>query len=249
MTSASRQHAELVDHLFGSFHSPAWAPQFGGWNPTLPAFHPTRKSPKRHVFARLPLMRFGLMHFDVDPEVEAVCTYPFEIMYWSADSDGVALRRPHIPDVAILMRDGRVIFIDYVPIMVQASRTWQSARNQQLQDHFVDVYESAYVVHDERRVCGEPLFSNVQLLWRYLPCKADPPLLSVVREAVLQKAAGRTIRSIAQAISRDVPKLGNDLSSYVFTAVMQLIAEGRLAVDLSLPITSESIVNLYGGGK
>lgn len=251
MTSASRKHAELVDFVFGKNHSPAWAPKFGGWNPTLPAFHPTRKHPMGSVFARLPLMRFGLMHFDVDPDVQAICAYPFEIQYWSSDDDGVAVKRSHIPDVAILMRDERVIFIDYIPVAVQSTRAWQAVRDEQIRLHYAEEFGSAYVVHDERRVYAQPLFANVQTLWRYLPCKADPPFLAVVRDVVMETAGGLPISAMSAAVRRrsaDVAKLGEDAAAYVFTAVMQLISEGRLTVDMSLPITAETVVEVTTGG-
>lgn len=71
---------------------------------TIPTIFPTTKNPKHSVFARLPLMRKGLMQFDVDPDVVSISAFPFETEHWSATSEDEPVKRVHIPDVAILIR-------------------------------------------------------------------------------------------------------------------------------------------------
>jgi hypothetical protein len=245
MNLSSQQLAKLIDYIFGETHAPAWSPKFGAFNATLPTFFPTRKNPKRHVYSRLPLMRFGLMHFDVDPDVEAVCAFPFETTYWSTTQDDEAVKRVHVPDVAILMHGGDVVCIDFVPVMILFERPWQAVNEAQLRDHYFDEFGWAYAVHDERRVYAQPMYSNVELLWRYLPSKADPAYLSLVRDAVMKSSRPATVATIIELLTRkhpDIAKLGDEASSFVFTAIMQLVAEGRLFVDMSLPITHDTVV-------
>ncbi len=235
----------LDRYIFGPEHVPAWSPKIGAWNSTLPAIFPTRKNAGRSVLTRLPLMRHGLMHFDIDPDVEAVTAFPFQTEYWSATSDGDAVKRLHIPDVAIRMRGGAVVCVDYVPVAIQDEKPWFNAKTEQLATHYEQEFGWAYAVHDEPRVYAQPMFSNAQLLWRYLPSAADHGALSMVRRAVMGLALPAAIASVIAGLAggnADVAKLGEAADAFVFTAIMQLITEGRLVVDLSLPITTSTVI-------
>ncbi|WP_168273741.1 hypothetical protein [Rhizobium leguminosarum] len=241
----SEQIDALDAYIFGPDHIPAWSPKIGAWNPTLPAIFPTRKNARRSVLTRLPLMRHGLMHFDIDPDVEAITAFPFQTEYWSATSDGDAIKLVHIPDTAIRMRSGAVICVDYVPVTIQAEKPWFLAKTEQLVVHYENRFGWAYAVHDEPRVYAQPMFSNAQLLWRYLPAVADHAALPTVRRAVMDIAMPAAVASIVAGLTAsnpDVAELGPDAEAFVFTAVMQLITEGRLTVDLSLPITTSTVV-------
>lgn len=242
---SSHQLAALEDYIFGPDHVPAWQPKIGAWNPTIPTIFPTVKSARRSVYARLPLMRQGLMQFDVDPDVVSISTFPFQTEYWSATSEGEAVKRVHIPDVAILMRDRRVICIDYAPVMIQRDKPWHETKTAQLVAHYEEEFGWPYVVHDERRVLAQPMASNAALLWRYMPCAADHPGLAAVRRAVKTLVFPATIAAITAALADnhlDVSGLGAQATAFVFTSVMQLIIDGSLVVDFSLPITTASTV-------
>lgn len=241
----SHQLVALEEYIFGPTHVPAWEPKIGAWNSTIPAIFPTAKNPKRSVYARLPLMRQALMQFDVDPDVVSISAFPFQTEYWSATSEGEPVKRVHIPDVAILMRDRRVICIDYAPVMIQKDTPWHEAKTAQLVAHYEEEFGWPYVVHDERRIMAQPMASNASLLWRYMPCAADHPELPAVRRAVLGLSLPATVAAITAALTSGHPavaKLGGQAAAFVFTAVMQQVIEGRLDVDLSLPITTSTIV-------
>lgn len=241
----SLQLVALEEYIFGPTHVPAWEPKIGAWNSTIPAIFPTAKNPKRSVYARLPLMRQALMQFDVDPDVVSISAFPFQTEYWSATSEGEPVKRVHIPDVAILMRDRRVICIDYAPVMIQRDTPWHEAKTAQLVAHYEEEFSWPYVVHDERRIMAQPMASNASLLWRYMPCAADHPELPAVRRAVMELALPATVAAITAALATRHPavaKLGGQAAAFVFTAVMQHVIQGRLDVDLSLPITMSTIV-------
>lgn len=242
---SSQQLATLEDYIFGPNHVPAWEPKIGAWNPTIPTIFPTAKNARRSVYARLPLMRQGLMQFDVDPEVVSISAFPFSTEYWSTTSEGEPVKRTHVADVAILLRDTRVICIDYVPVGIQKDTPWHEAKTAQLEAHYEEEFGWPYVVHDERRVLAQPMASNAALLWRYKPCAADHPALPAVRRAVMEVVFPADIAAITHMLASshsEVAKLGMEASAFVFTAIMQLIIAGRLAVDLSLPITTASTV-------
>lgn len=69
---------------------PAWEPKIGAGNSTIPTIFSTAKNPRRSVYARRPLMRQGLMQFDVDPEVVSITAFPFLTEHWSTTSQGEA---------------------------------------------------------------------------------------------------------------------------------------------------------------
>ncbi|MCD2185209.1 hypothetical protein [Rhizobium sp. GN54] len=242
---SSHQLAALEDYIFGPNHVPAWEPKIGAWNPTIPTIFPTAKNPQRSVYARLPLMRQALMQFDVDPQVVSISAFPLSTEYWSTTSEGEPVKRTHVADVAILLRDTRVICIDYVPVGIQKDTPWHEAKTAQLEAHYEEEFGWPYVVHDERRVLAQPMAANASLLWRYMPCAADHAALPAVRRAVMGLVLPTTIAAITEGLASghpEVTKLGMEASAFVFTAVMQLIIAGRLVVDLSLPITTASTV-------
>ena len=70
--------------------------------------------------------------FDIDPDIEAVTAFPLQTEYWSATSDGDAVKRIHIPDDAIRMRNGGVICVDYVPVAIQDEKPRFTEKTEQL---------------------------------------------------------------------------------------------------------------------
>jgi hypothetical protein len=241
----SRELARFQNYIFGPKHKPVWTPAIGAWNVTIPTIFPTAKSSCRSIYARLPLMRQGLMQFDVDPNVVSVSAHPFQTQYWSATPEGDPYKQTHIPDVAILMRDGRVICIDYVPVRIQMETPSHAVKTAQLVAHYSEEFGWPYVVHDERRVLAQPMASNAQLLWRYMPCAADHPNLDQVRHVVMELVFPATISAIQKTLvgfHHDVVELGAEAQAFVFTAVMQLIIEGRLTFDFSTPLTNSTTV-------
>lgn len=241
---------DFKDYIFGDAHVPVWKPKYGSLYITLPTMFPTNKNPKRIVDARLPLMRFGLMHWDVDPQVVSISAFPFKTEYWSLTSEGDPVKRVHVPDLAIMMRDGSVRCMDYIPVAIQAEKPWQKIRTAQLVSHYGDEFGWSYAVLDEYDIYQQPMFSNVKLLWRYKPCAADPSALAKVRQTVAKTSLPSTVDAICENLTRDDPMingLGQAADSFVFTAIMQLIIEGVLVVDMSKPISRNTTIRSAKG--
>ncbi|MBR2583106.1 MAG: hypothetical protein IKD61_06905 [Oscillospiraceae bacterium] len=236
-----------LDALFSRAHVPLWEPKLGTHYKTLPTVFPTRKSAHGMVFARLPLMRHGLMHIDTDPDVDAVAGYPVQTVYWSASASAETgeVKRVHLPDLVIRRRDGSVVFIDYVPLSIQAERPWQNRQIAELRAHYRGEYGAGFAVHDERCVYGEPIWSNVSLMWGYKPTPADVPQMAAARHAIMRAPLPMSITRLEEEIRRGVA-MPEDLyaraADLAFTAAMQLVIEGLADIDLSKPITPNSII-------
>lgn len=239
----------LPHTLFTKAHIPHWQPEWGSRYRTLPGTFPTDKSPMGEIMTRLPLMADGLMHVDTDPNVAVIAAYPMKIEYWSVTRFGKSVKREHLPDIAVKMKDGRVVFLDYIPVNEQREMNWIQRRTHQLREHFEALHNCSYAVHDERCVRKTPLYDNIKAMWAHKPARLDPPELELVRLAMRRALFPSSLGDLKKALHAD-PDLvdlfarhdvgGVDL---VFTAAMQLCFGGELDIDLSKPFSAASIVS------
>jgi hypothetical protein len=76
------------------------------------------------------------------------------------------VKRNHTPDMVIMLRDDRVLFIDYVTLNEQAHTPfWR--RVAERKRHFEGELGCAYAVHDKRSIRIEPRLSNLRLMWTH----------------------------------------------------------------------------------
>lgn len=245
----------LPPTLFKHAHVPLWKPEWGTRYRTLPVTFPTDKSPAGEVIARLPLMADGLVHVDTDPDVTDIAAYPMEIEYLAPTRNNMAVKRVHVPDLALRRRNGTVVIVDYIPANEQAERRWIARRTRVLRDRVAAYYGCEYAVHDELCVRARPLFSNLKAMWAHKPTALDPPAISLVCHALRRCRFPSGLGLLKKTLHGD-PELreafavldveGVDL---VYTAVMQMCFRGELDIDLSAPFsdaTSVSARNLKG---
>jgi len=238
----------LSPTLFTHAHVPLWEPQWGTRYRTLPVTFPTDKAPAGEVFARLPLMADGLVHADTDPDVTAIAAYPMTVEYMAPTRNNMAVKRTHVPDVALRRTDGSVVVIDYIPLSEHAEKPWIARRTHVLVDHMAAHYGCFYAVHDERCVYARPLFPNLKAMWTHKPTALDPPELKLVVQAlrrcrfpsclgILRRTLHENgeLRGVFAALDVD----GVDL---VYTAVMQMCISGELDIDLSMPFSAKTPV-------
>lgn len=225
--------------VFTVAHTPLWAPKWGTLYRTLPVTFPTAKCAQLEVFARLPLMADGLIHLDTDPEVEAISAYPMSIEYLSPLTDFKSVKKAHVPDVAVRMRGGQIIFIDYIPCNEQEANPWIERRTFALKRHCENAMGCLYVVHDERCVLANPLFQNLKVMWRHKQTAADVAGLSLVLQSLRYCQFPSTIKELRNACLVD-DEVGDLIASYlnqgddlVFAAIMQMCISGELDIDLS----------------
>ena len=110
----------------------------------MPGWFPTSKAPQQKIRYRSPLMADGLMHIDTDPQVRRISPYPLSLVFGVMDESGELKKREQTPDLAVLKKDGSVVFIDFVPYQIQQANSWYEDRELNLREFCRDVYGSAY---------------------------------------------------------------------------------------------------------
>ncbi|WP_375590797.1 hypothetical protein ABWH89_09455 [Hoeflea alexandrii] len=238
----------LPSSLFTHEHVPVWAPQWGTRYPTLPVTFPTDKAATGEVFARLPLMADGLVHVDTDPDVVAIAAYPMSVEYMAPTYNNRAVKRAHVPDVAVRRSDGSVISIDYVPVNEQSMKPWIAKRTRVLQNHIASIHCCSYAVHDERSVLAQPLFGNLKAMWAHKATALDPDGMQLVAQALRRCPFPSRLGVLKKMLRDDVElrevfaALDADGVDIVFTIVMQMCISGELDIDLSAPFSAQTLV-------
>lgn len=245
----------LPPSLFTHAHVLVWQPQWGTRYHTLPVTFPTDKAASGEVFARLPLMADGLVHIDTDPDVTEIAAYPMSVEYMASTYRDRAVKRVHVPDVAVRRADGSVVVIDYIPVNEQLRKPWIKKRTRNLQDHMATFHECSYAVHDERSVLAQPLFGNLKAMWAHKSTALDPPELQLVLQALRRCRFPSFFGDLKKTLRQDeelcrvFAAVDADGVDVVFTAVMQMCISGELDIDLSAPFSAMTLAtarNLRG---
>lgn len=245
------KHDNILEAIFAEGHEPAYTVGRGMYDRGRAISFPSSKVISGIIRARSTLMADGLLHLDTDPNVIQLSPYPMEIAYWSTRDGKTPVKRDHIPDMAIMLRDDSVVFIDYIPLIEQTDTPFFWRRVAERKRHFEEELGCAYAVHDERSVRIEPRLSNLRLMWTHKARRAEPMSLAHAREAIRNSKLPTTIRAISdqakyarQAVrwsADDAPVLLEE-TNLIFTAVMQLAMRGEVRLDLGLPLTLDAMI-------
>ncbi|EYR79792.1 hypothetical protein [Shinella sp. DD12] len=127
---------DILETIFADSHKPAYTVGRGMYEPGRAISFPTNKIHSGIIRARSTLMADGLLHLDTDPNVVQLSPYPMEIAYWSTHDGKTPVKRDHIPDIAIILRDDRVMFIDYIRLNEQAETPFFWRRVAERKRHF-----------------------------------------------------------------------------------------------------------------
>lgn len=242
----------ILEAIFSDAHVPVRKVGRSMYGTGHAVSHPSSKVPKGIMRARSPLMADGLLHLDTDPNVVRMSPYPLVALHWSTDDNVTVFKREHIPDMAIELADGSVVFVDYLSRAEQAATPEFQRRVAERIRHFGDEFGCAYQVLDERTVRIEPRLSNVRLMWTHRERETEPRSLSHAREALRRTPLPNTIRAVSDNadISRQAIRwAGDELptaveeTNLVFTAVMQLAMRGEVLLDLGRPLTLDSTIH------
>lgn len=243
--------SDLLNTIFADGHKPVRKVGRGMYHGGQAISFPTNKVASGIIRARSNLMADGLLHLDTDPNVVQLSPYPMEVAYWSTFDGETPAKRDHIPDMAILLRGGDVVFIDYVPMLEQIDTRRFRNRVVERVRHFREEFDAAYVVHDERSVRIEPRLSNLRLMWTHRARRTEPASLAHARQAIREAGLPVTIRSISdkagfahQAIiweDDEAPTMVSE-TNLIFTAVMQLAMRGEVRLDLGKRLTLDSMI-------
>lgn len=243
---------DILETIFSDTHKPVIKSGHGMYEPGHAVVFPTNKTPSGIVRARTTLMADGLLHLDTDPSVVQLSAFPMEIAYWSTRDGKTPLKRDHVPDVAIQMRDGSIVFIDYVSLNIQRQKRFFRRRVAERVRHFQNELGCAYTVLDERSVRIQPRLSNLRLMWTHRQRPTEPMSLAHAREVIRQTVLPTTIRSISDKASfarqavrweGDEEPIFLEETNLIFSAVMQLAMRGEVRFDLGTPLTLDTVVS------
>lgn len=241
----------IIEAIFAEGHKPARKVGRGMYERGRAISFPTNKAYSGIIRARSLLMADGLLHLDTDPNVVQLSPYPMEIAYWSTHDGKTPVKRDHIPDMAIMLRNDQVLFVDYIPLNEQADTPFFWRRIAERKRHFREELGCVYAVHDERSIRIEPRLSNLRLMWTHKVRRTEPTSLAHARETIRNSKLPITIRALSdqanfarQAVrwSDDDDPIPLDGTSLMFTAVMQLAMRGEVRLDLGKTLTLDAMI-------
>ena len=251
--SSGRTHRHSLSSIFSSDAKPVWTPPTTVMHKTLPGWFPTSKCPAGMIRYRLPLMAAGLMHIDTDPQVTAIAPYPAKVSYGRRTEKGELKKYEHIPDLAIRMKDGSTVFIDFVPYRISAKSRWYQMREHDLREYFSDLYDCHYSVLDERSIHAQPLFDNIKTIWSHKAVPNTDLPIRAIRDQLhtlgMPEKLGTLIERLEPSLSEGVVAPTGEQPeprNVAFASLMHLVITGDLEIELDRPISASSIVSRYG---
>jgi len=238
--------------VFGPDNVPVKEIKPGSRYRTLPGWFPTRKNVRGEVRTREPLMIDLLLHLDVDSDILVVAEFPFKRQIRYRRPDGSISTKDHIPDVAVLRRDGLVFVIDVMPFNVQVGRLDLTSRKAAMRKHY-RALGARYLLLDETTLRLQPLLSNIKSMWMHRKTNDEPSGMADLRRLLLAASYPTTIEELMRSmpINAFISRLSDEDGSTgrhvtecnpVFSAVMQMTMSGELDVDLTRRLSPRTVV-------
>jgi hypothetical protein len=231
------QGRELWNHLFDPLHEPAL--KLSSKSGVKAGSFPTSKGRSRFdlIETRDEIVHDFLYLAESDFDVVRIVAFPMQVVYWMGDDP-----LTHVADLALGHRDGRITFVDvrrYGDIVTTPGATM---RAQFRADHYARHHGCTYVMHDERKVYPEPLFSNAKEMCTMARPQGRLPAYEEIRNAILRMPLPMTIHEIMQASPfnamtwryADEPREGARVLGEinpVYEIVLEMAALGDLWID------------------
>ncbi len=218
-----------------------------------PGWFPTRKGPGKTLLLRT---RDNLIHdflylAETDPDIVLIVDHPMEIVYWIVGERG-EYSKSHISDLALGHKDGRITFVDVRRYWEMVGDRMAATRAEARERYYRDQFGSRYILHDERKIYPEPIFTNAKQMCELARARARLPKYARIREDIAGMALPMTVRQMMQASTYNAQywKFEDDeeqriLSEInpVFETVMEMVAHGELWVDESLAFSIDTVVH------
>lgn len=239
--------------VFGPNNEPQREIKPGSKYRTLPGWFPTSKNVRGRVRTREPLMADLMIHLDTDPAIRVVAEFPIKTNYHARLLDGTVVTREHIPDLAALRRDGRVLVIDVMPWNVQQETPGIRRRTEALAAHYEQL-GARYRLLDETSIRLQPILNNLKLMWMHKSSAHDLKGMAQIRQALLDTSYPATMDDLVRAMPSNaiIARWSDEDEASarhvtecnpVFTAVMQLAIAGEVDVDLSKRFSPSTVVS------
>ncbi|NTE82179.1 hypothetical protein G6M16_010700 [Agrobacterium tumefaciens] len=239
--------------VFGPDNEPQREIKPGSRYRTLPGWFPTSKNVRGRVRTREPLMADLMIHLDTDPAIRVVAEFPIKTNYHVRRLDGTVVTKEHIPDLAALRRDGRVLVIDVMPWNVQQDIPWLQRRREALRAHYSKL-GARYLLLDETSLRLQPLLNNLKLMWMHKSSGHDLNGMAQIRQALRDTSYPATMEDLVRTMPLNaiVARWSDEDESAarhvtecnpIFTAVMQLAMSGEVDVDLTKRFSPSTLVS------
>lgn len=202
----------------------------------------------------------ALVHFEVNPKIEAISSYPLHFPYWTFDKKGFRIEKTHRPQLGIRyhpqngQNQGRIVYIDIIPWHLRQKKGEGLKRKiEELRKAFQDALMAGYNVLDETSLMVEPLRGNLSVMHWHLKGSVEKQKARV-RSVLMSLPAPTTIGTVRAATGlrapwyeikpKDVVTFRRHLTEvdYAFTSLMQMAAHGEVRLDLSRPFDDNTLV-------
>lgn len=239
---------------FGDDHIPLIKVAKSQKRQEIPVSFPTRKAAQKSIRARSTLMRDALIHFETNPDVVRISAYPIQIEYETSDRYGPVGTLKHIPMVGVWSKQKQASYFDIIPVAIQSEQKWIASRTQKLKQEFWEQYRATYAVLDEDVLHIQPRMMNLATI-RYHAYRHEEAAVIQVRRALATLPEHTTIQSVIDVAALPgrvhlfyeedgsvAQRRVLDEVKRAFSAVMWLVTQGELKVDISTPISPASFV-------
>ncbi|MCA1868227.1 hypothetical protein HW571_21345 [Agrobacterium genomosp. 3] len=239
---------DLWNHLFGPLHEPAL--KLTSKSGFKVGSFPTRKGRGRFdlIQTRDEIVHDFLYLAETDFDIVKIVAFPMRVAYWIGDAPFT-----HVADLGLGHRDGGITFVDvrrYGDIVTNAGAIERAAIRS---DHYASQHGCTYVMHDERKVYPEPLFSNAKEMCHIARPQGRLPAYGEIRNAILRMRLPMTIHEIMQAshfnamtwrYADEPAEAGRVLSEInpVYEIVLELVDRGDLWIDEARAFDLDSMV-------
>lgn len=170
-----------------------------------------------------------------DPQVLYFGVQPHWLTFWHHDDQGRAVRQRYAPDIIAQLRNGRRVVIEIKSTRFATVEPWLSrepAIRAAYAQHDID-----FVVQTELEIRNQPRLENCRIMLSHRSFGVDARHLIAVRDSVGALSSPATIATIL-----DAAQMRGGEKSPSFSALMQMILTGEIAVDLSRPLADGTLV-------
>ncbi|MHC2423096.1 hypothetical protein ACVMB2_007007 [Sinorhizobium meliloti] len=246
-----REHLRRAfDHIFSEDHEP---------RVTFPArvrehgrsrFTTSKYRTGSSIVTRNKWMAHGLALMDGDPDIVALSPYPITIRYLGRNANNSVEWKDHIPDLAILRRNGAVGFMDFFH---DIDTRRDDDRTNALQISLEEDCGATYEVMWATQILKQPRFFNRNLLHANRPRRGEVDL-TIIERSILEQRLPMTIEELSNMLPLNVlvERWDDDARSsaepvagvhVVFSACLRLCYLGKVELDMSKPLSTSSIVS------
>ncbi|WFR97595.1 hypothetical protein [Rhizobium tumorigenes] len=197
-------------------------------------------------------------HFETNPRIERISSYPTRLGYDTTYEDGFPKKRSHIPQLGVMYRplrgenQGRIVYIDVMSTAFLSRTRFKERKLDILKREFRDQLNAGYGVMSELSIWVEPRMTNMRTIERHLK-SLIPKEKSIVRDVMMRlgvatlsqvRAESRIPMSrYAYFDSEGNETWGTSLPDVdkAFEALMQLSAWGEVSFNMNAPIGDETV--------